>query len=327
MKSFENIDAKSVKEAVSLLQKFHQQKKIAAVVGGGSEYLQLMKDRVVNPDYVVNLKTIPGLNYIKEERGGFRIGALATLAEIEEHPSAREKLLILSDAAGEAASPQIRNAGTIAGNICQRPFCWYFRSSNFNCLRKGGQLCYTVTGDGRFHAVLGGGPSYIVHPSDTAPALVALNAQIKIAGPAGEKTMPLEKFFVLPSVDFKRENILNPAEIVTEIYVPYPKAGSKGFYHKVRERLAWDHAIVAVATVVQSSGGVVSDARVVLGGVAPIPWRVPKAEGFLRGKKIDDETAQKAGDIALEGARPLKDNVYKVGMAKSLVQRALLASV
>jgi xanthine dehydrogenase YagS FAD-binding subunit len=327
MKSFENVDAKSVKEAVSLLQKFHQQKKSAAVVGGGSEYLQLMKDRVVNPDYVVNLKTIPGLNYIKEERGGFRIGALATLAEIEEHPAVREKLLILSDAAGEAASPQIRNAGTIAGNICQRPFCWYFRSSNFNCLRKGGQLCYTVTGDGRFHAVLGGGPSYIVHPSDTAPALVALNAQIKIAGPAGEKTIPLEKFFVLPSVDFKRENILNPTEIMTEIYVPYPKAGSKGFYHKVRERLAWDHAIVAVATVVQSSGGVVSDARVVLGGVAPIPWRAPKAEEFLRGKRIDDETAQKAGDIALEGAKPLKDNVYKVGMAKSLVQRALLESV
>jgi xanthine dehydrogenase YagS FAD-binding subunit len=327
MKSFENIDVKSVKEAVSLLQKFDQQKKSAAVVGGGSEYLQLMKDRVVNPDYVVNLKTIPGLNYIKEERGGFRIGALATLAEIEEHPAVREKLLILSDAAGEAASPQIRNAGTIAGNICQRPFCWYFRSSNFNCLRKGGQLCYTVTGDGRFHAVLGGGPSYIVHPSDTAPALVALNAQIKIAGPAGEKSMPLEKFFVLPSVDFKRENILNPAEIVTEIYVPHPKSGSKGFYHKVRERLAWDHAIVAVATVVQSSGGVATDARVVLGGVAPIPWRVPKAEEFLRGKKIDEETAQKAGDMALEGAKPLKDNVYKVGMAKSLVQRALLASV
>jgi xanthine dehydrogenase YagS FAD-binding subunit len=327
MKSFENIDAKSVKEAVGLLQKFHQQKKSAAVVGGGSEYLQLMKDRVVNPDYVVNLKTIPGLNYIKEERGGFRIGALATLAEIEEHPSARQKLLILSDAAGEAASPQIRNAGTIAGNICQRPFCWYFRSSNFNCLRKSGQVCYTVTGDGRFHAVLGGGPSYIVHPSDTAPALVALNAQINIAGPAGEKTMPLERFFVLPSVDFKRENILSPAEIVTEIYVPYPKSGSKGFYHKVRERLAWDHAIVAVATVVQSSGGVVRDARVVLGGVAPIPWRAPKAEEFLRGKKIDEETAQQAGDIALEGAKPLKDNVYKVGMAKSLVQRALLASV
>ena len=327
MKSFENIDVKSVKEAVGLLHKFQQQKKSAAVVGGGSEYLQLMKDHVAEPDYLVNLKSIPGLDYIKEERGGFRIGALAKLAEIEEHPAVREKLLILSDAAGEAASPQIRNAGTLAGNICQRPFCWYFRSSNFTCLRKGGQLCYAVTGDGRFHAILGGGPSYITHPSDTAPALVALGAQIKIAGPAGERTIPLEKFFVLPQVDYSRENILKPDEIVTEIQVPYPKSGSKGFYHKVRERLAWDHAIVSVATVVQSSSGVVREARVVMGGVAPIPWRAPKAEEFLRGKKLDEATAQKAGEIALEGARPLKDNGYKVKMAQDLIQRGLLASV
>jgi xanthine dehydrogenase YagS FAD-binding subunit len=298
-----------------------------AIVVGGSEILQLMKDPVVTPDYVVNLKTIPGLNTIKEERTGFRIGGLTTLADIEEHPGIREKLIILSDAAGEAASPQIRNAGTIAGNICQRPFCWYFRSANFNCLRKSGQVCYTVTGDGRFHAILGAGPSYIVHPSDTAPALVALDAQIKIAGPSGERVMPLEKFFVLPSVDFKRENILKPGEIVTEIFVPYPKSGSKGYYHKVRERLAWDHAIVSVATVVQSSGGVARDSRVVLGGVAPIPWRALKAEQLLRGKKIDEQTTQKAGEIALEDAKPLKDNVYKVGMAKSLIQRALLASV
>jgi xanthine dehydrogenase YagS FAD-binding subunit len=327
MKSFQNIDVKSVKEATSLLHKFHQQKKVAAVVGGGSEYLQLMKDHVVEPDYLINLKTIPGLEFIKEERGGFRVGALTKLVDIEEHPAIREKLLILSDAAGEAASPQIRNAGTIAGNICQRPFCWYFRSSNFNCLRKGGQVCYTVTGDGRFHAILGGGPSYIVHPSDTAPALVALGAQIKIAGPAGEKTLPLEKFFVLPSVDYKRENVLNPGEIVTELFVPIPKAGSKGFYQKVRERLAWDHAIVSVATVVEGNGGVVRSARVVLGGVAPTPWRAPKAEEFLRGKKLDEANSKQAGEIALEGAKPLKDNVYKVQMAKDLIQRGLLASV
>jgi xanthine dehydrogenase YagS FAD-binding subunit len=327
MKSFENIDAKSVKEAVSLLQRFHQQKKTAAVVGGGSEYLQLMKDHVVEPDYLINLKTIPGLDYIKEERVGFRIGALAKLADIEEHAAIREKLLILSDAAGDAASPQIRNAGTIAGNLCQRPFCWYFRSSNFTCLRKGGQLCYTVTGDGRFHAILGAGPSYIVHPSDTAPALVALGAQIKIVGSAGEKTIPLEKFFVLPSVDYKRENILNPDDIVTEIFVPMPKPGSKGFHHKVRERLAWDHAIVAVDTIVESSAGVVRDARVVLGGVAPIPWRTAKAEAFLKGKRLDEATAKQAGEIALEGARPLKDNGFKVKLAQDLIQRGLLASV
>jgi len=243
------------------------------------------------------------------------------------HPTIQEKLLILSSAAGEAASPQIRNAGTIAGNLCQRPFCWYFRSANFTCLRKGGQVCYTVTGDSRFHAILGAGPSYIVHPSDTAPALVALGAQIKIAGPAGEKTIPLEKFFLLPSVDYKRENILTAGEIVTEIIVPAPKSGSKGFYHKVRERLAWDHAIVAVATVVESSAGVVSNAHVVMGGVAPIPWRAAKAEEFLRGKKLDEASARQAGEIALEGAKPLKDNSYKVKIAQDLIQWGLLASV
>jgi xanthine dehydrogenase YagS FAD-binding subunit len=326
MKNFENIDVKSVQEAVGLLRKFQNEKKSAAVVGGGSEYLQLMKVRVATPDYLLNLKTIPGLSYIKEEGGGLRIGALTTLVEVEEHKGVKEKLLFLSEAAGEAASPQIRNAGTIAGNLCQRPFCWYFRSPDFNCLRKGGQVCFTVAGDSRYHAILGAGPSYIVHPSDLAPALVALNAQIKIAGPAGEKTIPLEKFFVLPQVDYKHENILKPDEIVTEIQVPLPKAGSKGFYHKVRERLAWDHAIVSVATVVESSGGAVRNARVVLGGVAPIPWRAPKAEEFLRAKKLDDATAQKAAEIALEGAQPLKDNVYKIGLAKSLIERALLAS-
>jgi len=327
MKSFENIDVKSVKEAVGLLQKFQNEKKSAAVVGGGSEYLQLMKVRVATPDYLLNLKTIPGLSYIKEEGSGFRIGALTTLTEVEEHKGVQEKLLFLSQAAGEAASPQIRNAGTIAGNLCQRPFCWYFRSASHNCLRKGGEVCFAVAGDGRYHAILGAGPSYIVHPSDLAPALVALGARIKIAAPAGEKTMPLENFFVLPQVNYRRENILGPAEIVTEIQVPVPKAGSKGFYHKVRERQAWDHAIVSVATVIQSSGGTVRESRVVLGGVAPVPWRAPKAEEFLRGKRIDAAAAQKAGEIALDGAKPLKDNVYKVGLAKSLVERALLAAV
>ncbi len=326
MKSFENVNVTSVKQATMLLQKFQQEKRSAIVVGGGSEILQLMKERVVTPDYVVNLKTIPGLNTIKEERGGIRIGALTTLVEVEEHPVLREKFLILSEGAAEAASPQIRNAGTIGGNLCQRPFCWYFRSAHFDCLRKGGQVCYSVAGDSRYHAILGGGPSFIVHPSDLAPVLVALDAQIKIVNAAGERIIPLEKFFVLPQVDFKHENILKPGDIVTEIFVPYPKSGSKGFYHKVRERLAWDHAIVSVATVVQSGGGLARDARVVLGGVAPIPWRAPKAEEFLRGQKIDDAAAQKAAEIALEGARPMKDNTYKVGLAKSLIQRGLLAS-
>jgi xanthine dehydrogenase YagS FAD-binding subunit len=326
MISFENIDAKSVKEAVSTLQKLRQQGKKALPVSGGSELLQLMKDRVATPDYLVNLKTIPGLSYIKEERTGFRIGALTTLSEIEEHKGIQERLLILSSAAGEAASPQIRNAGTLAGNICQRPFCWYFRSANFTCLRKGGEICYAATGDSRFHAILGGGPSFIAHPSDVAPALVALDARIRIAGPGGEKVIALEKFFVLPRVDFKRENILAPEEIVTEIQLPYPKAGSKGYYYKVRERQAWDHAIVSIATVIQSRGQMCQDARVVMGGVAPIPWRAVKTEEFLRGKKLDEAVAQQAGEIALQGATPLKDNSYKIGLARSLVQRSVLAT-
>jgi xanthine dehydrogenase YagS FAD-binding subunit len=256
-----------------------------------------------------------------------RIGASTTLTEIEEHDRVREKLLILSAAAAEAAAPQIRNSGTIGGNICQRPFCWYFRSANFNCLRKGGGVCYAVAGDNRFHAILGGGPSYITHPSDLAPALVALDARIKIAGPAGEKLIPLEKFFVLPRVNHQRENILAADEIVTEIQVPYPAAGSKGFYHKVRERQAWDHAIVSVATIQQSRGQLCQDLRVVMGGVAPIPWRAAATEKFLRGKAVDSNTAQKAAELALEGATPLKDNGYKVALAKSLLQTAILATI
>jgi xanthine dehydrogenase YagS FAD-binding subunit len=324
MKAFENVDVKSVKEAVGLLQKFSNEKKQAAVVGGGSEYLQLMKVRVATPDYIVNLKTIPGLNYIKEDAGGFRIGALATLSELEEHKGVQEKLLFLSQAAGEAASPQIRNAGTVAGNLCQRPFCWYFRSASHVCLRKGGEICYSVSGDNRYHAILGGGPSYIVHPSDLAPALVALDARIKIAGPAGEKTIPLEKFFVTPQVNARRENILGTADIVTEIQVPHAKTGSKGFYYKARERQAWDHAIVSVATVVQSAGGAVRDARVVLGGVAPIPWRLPEVERMLTGQRITEELAAKAGEASVSGARALAKNAYKIPLTRGVVRRAIL---
>jgi xanthine dehydrogenase YagS FAD-binding subunit len=198
----------------------------------------------------------------------------------------QEKLLILSSAAGEAASPPIRNAGTIAGNLCQRPFCWYFRSAKFTCLRKGGQVCYTVIGDSRLHAILGAGPSDIVHPIGHG------------AGTGGAR----------------REN-------------QHCRAGSKGFYHKVRERLAWDHALVGVATIIESSGAAVHDARVVMDGVAPIPWRAGKAEELLRGKLINEANAKLAGEIAVEDAKPLKDNGYKISIARDLIQRAVLASV
>ena len=267
MNKFENIDAKSVKEAVGLLQKYHQQKRSVAVVGGGSEYLQLMKDHVVEPDYLINLKTIPGLDYVKEERAGFRIGALAKLADIEEHSAIREKLLILSAAAGVAASPQIRNAGTIGGNICQRPFCWYFRSSNFNCLRKGGQVCYTVTGDGRFHAILGGGPSYIVHPSDTAPALVALGAQIKITGPAGEVDVGADAAQYLPELVGplpRHRERRNRARAPAGDGVAFRITRDPVIGVEPRQELVNDHAcIAAVGRIVDERGPQIRDDLVV----------------------------------------------------------------
>ena len=318
---------KSVKEAVGLLQKFHQQKKLAAVVGGGSEYLQLMKDHVVEPDYVINLKTIPGLDYIQRRarrlshrRAGearrYR-GASGDSREAVDSFRCRRR-------SGIAADPQRRHHRR---QYLPAAVLLVFSLVELHLPAQRRPGCYTVTGDGRFHAILGAGPSYIVHPSDTAPALVALGAQIKIAGPAGEKTIPLEKFFVLPSVDYKRENILNPGEIVTEIYVPTPKAGSKGFYHKVRER--WRGTTPSSPSPPSSKVAAAWCAmpRVVMGGVAPIPWRAPKAEEFLRGKRLDEATAKQAGEIALEGAKPLKDNVYKVKLAQELIQRGLLASI
>jgi xanthine dehydrogenase YagS FAD-binding subunit len=299
---------------------------VVAFAGGGSDLLGMMKDRLVAPDVLVYLKSIRNLDAISVTGRGLTIGGLTTLDALSRDAAVQHQYRVLAEAAGTVATPQIRHVATLAGNICQRPWCWYYRNG-FKCLKNGGTTCYSIAGENQFHAIFGGGPSYIVHPSDTAPALVALGAQIKIAGPAGEKTMPLEKFFVLPSVDYKHENVLAPGEIVTEIVVPTPKAGSKGFYHKVRERLAWDHAIVAVATIVESNAGVVRNAHVVMGGVAPIPWHAAKAEDFLRGKKLDEDVARQAGEIALEGAKPLKDNSYKVKIAQDLIQRGLLASV
>ena len=276
---------------------------------------------------MINLKDYSRPRPHREERGGFRIGALAKLADIEEHRGSSREAFDSSDAAGEAASPQIRNAGTIAGNICQRPFCWYFRSSNFTCLRKGGQSLLRrhrrrpLPFDPRRRTELYRPP--VRYRAGVGGARRADQNR----RPAGEKTIPLEKFFVLPSVDYRRENILNPGEIVTEIFVPTPKQAAKVFTTKCANGLAWDHAIVAVDTIVESSGGWCDDASVVMGGVAPIPWRAQKAEEFLRGKRLDEATAKQAGEIALEGAKPLKDNVYKIELAQELIQRGLLASI
>jgi len=231
---------------------------------------------------------------------------------------------VLAEAAETVATPQIRNVGTLAGNVCQRPWCWYFRNG-FPCLKNGGDKCFSIVGDNRFHAIFGGGPSYIVHPSDTAPALVALEAKFRIVGPSGERVVPAADFFVLPLQDATKENVLAADEVLAEVQVAPAHPGRRSTYNKVLDREAWTHAIVSAAVVLDMDKEICQRARLVLGGVAPIPWRLPNVERLLTGQRITPELAAKAGEAAIVGAQKLSKNAYKLPMTKALVRRTVLA--
>ncbi|MBI1926748.1 FAD binding domain-containing protein, partial [Candidatus Poribacteria bacterium] len=252
MENFAYVNAKSVEQVPSLLSDKWGE---TAIIAGGTDLLGELKEYIITPKKVVNLKTIPGLNEIKEDSSGLTIGALATIAEIAEHPTIQKHYTVLAEAAESVATPQIRHVGTLGGNLCQRPRCWYYRIEDIKCLKKGGDKCYALSGLNKYHAIFGGGPVYIVHPSDTAPALIALGATVKIAGPKGEKTMPLEDFFILPKASNPfRENVLEPKEIVVEVQVPKPKPNTKSFYIKVREKGSFDFALSSVAAVFEMDG-------------------------------------------------------------------------
>ena len=316
MKTFTNANPKSVSEAVKLLAKGN-----ATVAGGGSDLLGMVKDHLVTPDVLVHLRAIPGLDQVKDQRNEVVIGGLVTLSELAENSLIRTRYAVLAEAAGVVGTPQIRNAGTLAGNICQRPWCWYFRNG-FPCYKNGGKTCFSVTGENEFHAIFGGGPSYIVHPSDTAPALVALDAKFKIAGPSGERMIDAADFFAPPSKDPARENVLAHDEVLTEVHIG-PHANLRSTYHKELDRESWTHAVASVAVALEMDGNTCKRARVVLGGVAPIPWRVPKVEAMLEGKRITPELAAQAGEAAVEGAKPLAKNGYKVKLTAAIVKRTL----
>jgi xanthine dehydrogenase YagS FAD-binding subunit len=324
MKAFTNVNATDLKNAVALAQQARQAGRIPVIAGGGSELLGLMKDRVIEPDVLVNLKSIKGLDQIKADNSGLTIGGLTTIDAISRHPAIRQRFQVLAEAAQDVATPQIRNAATIAGNVCQRPWCWYFRNG-FKCFKNGGNTCYSANGENQFHAIFGGGPSYIVHPSDTAPALVALNATFRIVGPGGERTVPAADFFTLPTVNAARENVLKEDEVLASIAVPPSSASTKSTYHKVMDREAWTHAIVSAAIVLDMNRDVCRSARIVLGGVAPIPWRLPEVEKMLTGQRITPELAAKAGELAVAGAKPLGKNAYKVPMTSAMLRRTLIA--
>lgn len=322
MEKFSYVNATSLEQVTSLLSDSGWGE--VMVIAGGTDLLSELKEYVETPKTLVNLKTLPGMDSISADATGLKIGALATVADIAAHPMIQHHYTVLAQAAASVATPQIRNVGTLGGNLCQRPRCWYYRDETVNCLKKGGELCFAVEGLSKYHAILGGDPVYIVHPSDIAPALIALDATIKIVGPEGEKTMAVEEFFTLPATDPFRENVLQPNEIVVEVQVPQPKPHTKSLYLKAREKGAPDFALASVAGVFEMSGSTCQTASIVLGGVAPAPWRSKEAEAALTGKMLSETVSKRAGADAVKDAQPLNDNEYKVLLTQNLISRAAM---
>ena len=297
----------------------------AVLHAGGTDLLGCLRDGVFPASKLVSLSGVAALRGISATPGGgLRIGALTTLAEIAARTDLHDHYRVLQQAALSAASPQLRNQGTLGGNLCQRPRCWYFRGQ-YHCLRKGGDTCYAASGENQYHCIFGGGPCYIVHPSDTAPALVALGASVRLVGPKGTRTLPLGSFFVLPDKDFTRETVLEPGEVLTEVLLQPPAEGAKSLYRKVRERAAWDFALAGGAFVVEIADGVVKRASIVLSGVAPVPWRAVAAEKLLIGRPLDAHTATEVAGAAVAGAEPLSENAYKIDLVRGIVEESLLA--
>jgi xanthine dehydrogenase YagS FAD-binding subunit len=292
---------------------------------GGTDLLGCLRDGVFRADKLVSVTGIAELKGIAPApTGGLRIGALTTHAQIAADKTIAQRYRALAQASAAVASPQLRNQGTIGGNLCQRPRCWYFRGE-FHCLRKGGDQCFAQGGENQYHAIFGGDRCYIVHPSDTAPALIALGASARIAGPGASRVVPLASFFVGPKTNVTRETVLERNEMVTEILLPAVESGLRSSYRKVRGRGAWDFALVGVALALLMQDGKVARARVVFSGVAPVPWRSEAVERAITGKALTPELVAAAADAGVKGAEPMEKNGYKVSMLKGAITESLLA--
>ncbi len=321
MKNFQYYQPKTLKDASEYINA-HKDKSI--LFAGGTDVLGLMKDYIIAPDSLVNLKSIKELNQIKYLPGkGIQIGALVTLEEILNHPVIKEKYSVLAQAANEVASPQFRNIGTLGGNLCQRPRCFYFRG-DFNCLRKGGDLCYAVDGNNKYHCVIGGSPCYIVHPSDTAVALLALDAKVSIISKAKSRLVPISEFFILPEDDFTKENILTSDEIIDKIVIPEPLEGTISSYTKFKERKVWDFAIVSVAAVIQKNGSNFVGGKLAFGGIAPKPWTDDRLNRSLKGLSFNEDKIKEFTSKFLSDADVLEMNSYKIPLTRNLLKRSLL---
>jgi len=293
------------------------------LLAGGTDLLGSVRRGIDSPGHLINLKSIPELTGIHQTDDGLTIGAATRLSDIAEDPLVIEQYPILTQAIAQTATPQIRNTGTIGGNLCQRPRCWYYRHPDFPCVRKQGEGCFAVGGRNRYHAIFGGHGCFIVHPSDCAPALITLDAQVKIAGPDGCRELPLSDFFIGPEKNLTSETALTPNEILTQIRISPPVSNSIGVYLKASERRATDFALVSVAIVLTQQGAQITHARVVLGGVAPIPWRAPKVEEILLKQGISAESIQQTCAAAIEDAHPMSQNAYKLPLLKGLLKKAL----
>lgn len=295
----------------------------SAPLAGGSDLLDWIKSGLPAPERIVSLDRLTALRGVREEKGSLVIGALTTLAEVAAHPLLAAEAPALGAAAASVGSPQIRNSGTVGGNLLQRPRCWYLRS-NFPCLKNGGERCYAVTGRNEYHAIFGAGPSAITHPSDAAPALSALGARVRVRGPAGEREMALDELYRLPSQRLEAEHGLERGELLTEIVVPRAGRKQRSGFVKVRDRARFDFAVVSAACWMRLDGLLCQQARVALGSVAPVPWRARRAEAYLEGRMIDAAAAAAAADLAVEGAQPLEHNAYKIPLTRNLVRRLIL---
>jgi xanthine dehydrogenase YagS FAD-binding subunit len=315
MKSFDYLVAEELQPALAELAGGGVMLK-----AGGVDLLDLMKERVETPDVVLSIDGLADLRYIREADGGVHIGCLTTLADIGRSDVLKTKYATLHAAAADAATPQIRERATLGGNICQRPQCWYYRKKEFNCLKKGGPTCFAIEGENRYHAIFGGGPSYIVHPSNAAPALVALDAELVVRAAEGEpRRIKAADFFVLPDKALLKENVLEPGQIITEIVLPQAPAASATIELREKQSFDWPLVMACVARMGKTW-------RVCLGAVAPVPWLSQPAMDVLGDRDITPELAAQAGDAAAANADPMTENEYKVQLVKVAVKRALLAA-
>ena len=329
MPPFQLLSPQSIPEAVALLSTADGSENVLPIAGG-SDLLSEIKEGVAHPDTLVSLANIPGLQGIAVSDAELTIGATTTIAEIAEHPIIREEFTALAQAAAGLATSQIRNVGTLGGNLNQRPRCWYYRHPLTNCLKRGGGHCFAIAGNSKYLCLTGGDRCFIVHPSDTAVALLAFNAVVDTAGPNGSRYIPIGDYFTSPSADVTRENCLWPGEILTRVRIPRLSVGNttrRSLYLKAREREAGDFALVSVAGAIDlhdtPNGPVVARAAVTLGGVAPVPHRASEVEDYLTGQPVSAIDSAQAGSLTLPEARPLTQNAYKLPMARNLVHRAI----